>query len=165
MEQEDVKAMICRVRQVNGMLQILDAEKNNCSITLGEIHDKFMSKYGENPASAEFAFYNQHQFLTSLLAYLCLPSERFYSEIPQLSISSLPPRWGVQSLSFSGSLQELVRHLRNAVSHGHISVSPNLDFEFKNHDKSIQFNHVSLHQFCQALAYWCITRDVLLGKL
>ena len=165
MDQTSVNHLICAVRQTNGMLQLLDAEKNNPSITLGELQQQFAAQYGIHPATKDFAFYNQHQFLTSLLAYLCMPSEKFYAELPDISITSLAPGWGTEGLFFTGSLKLLVRHLRNAISHGHLSVSSELVFEFRNHDTAVVFNHVSLHRFCQALAYWCLTKDIALKKL
>ncbi|MBI1867154.1 MAG: hypothetical protein HYS06_02460 [Methylocystis sp.] len=165
MDQASVNRLICAVRQTNGMLQILDAEKENASITLGELQGKFHSQYGIDPSAKDFAFYNQHQFLTSLLAYLCMPSEKFYEKLPEIKIDSLAPGWGAQGLFFSGSLKGLVRHLRNAISHGHLSVSPELIFEFRDRNSVVVFNHLSLHKFCQALAYWCLTKDVALTKL
>lgn len=165
MDQTSVNHLICAVRQVNGMLQLLDAAKKTPSITLGELQQQFESQFGIHPATDDFAFYNQHQFLTSLLAYLCMPSEKFYEELPESPIASLPSGWGVEVLFFEGSLKSLVRHLRNSISHGHVSISPKLMFEFRNRDLGVVFNHISLHRFCQALAYWCLTKDVGLSKL
>ena len=165
MNQDSVKQLITAVRQTNGMLQLLDAEKENPSITLGELQQKFASQFSINPSSKNFAFYNQHQFLTSLIAYLCMPSEKFYEDLPETKVDSLANGWGTNGLSFSGSLKQLVRHLRNSISHGHLSVSPELIFEFRNHKSVVIFNHVSLHHFCQALAYWCLTKDISLAKL
>lgn len=165
MDQALVNQLICGVRQVNGMLQLLDAEKGNPSITLGELQQRFASQFGINPTTNEFAFYNQHQFLSSLLAYLCMPSEKFYAELPETPISELPSGWGVIAFTFNGSLKSLVRHLRNAISHGHVSITPDLMFEFCDRKKSVVFNHLSLHSFCQALAYWCLTKDANLTKL
>jgi hypothetical protein len=165
MNQSLVNNLICAVRQVNGMLQLLDAEKDNPSITLGELQQQFASQFGIHPSTKDFAFYNQHQFLTSLLAYLCMPSEKFYAELPEIPIALLPSGWGTEALYFPGSLKSLVRHLRNSVSHGYISISPELMFEFSNRGSVVAFNHISLHRFCQALAYWCLTKDVTLTKL
>ena len=172
MDQNSVNSLICRVRQTNGLLQLIDAHKNNPSITLGEIQQKFKDQYGISPADNDFAFYNQHQLLNSLSAYLCMPSEKFYNALPEIPITSLPSGWGTEGLFFSGSLKlktlslkALIRHLRNAVSHGHISICHELLFEFHNRNYTVVFNHVNLHHFCQALAYWCITKDVTLAKL
>jgi hypothetical protein len=165
MDQTSVNRLICAVRQTNGMLQLLDAEKNNPSITLGELQQRFAAQYGIHPATKDFAFYNQHQFITSLLAYLCMPSEKFYEELPDIPIASLAPGWGAEGLVFTGSLKLLVRHLRNAISHGHLFVSSELVFEFRGRDAVVVFNHVSLHRFCRALAYWCLTKDIALKKL
>lgn len=165
MDQPSVNHLICAVRQVNGMFQLLDAEKNNPSITLGELQHQFASQFGVHPATKDFAFYNQHQFLTSLLAYLCMPSENFYADLPETPIASLPPGWGTEALFFNGSLKSLVRHLRNSISHGHISITPDLMFEFHNKQAVVIFNHLNLHNFCRALAYWCLTKDICLTQL
>jgi HEPN family protein len=165
MNQASVNHLICAVRQVNGMLQLLDAEKDNPSITLGELQQRFASQFGIHPTAESFYFYNQHQFLISLLAYLCMPSEKFYAELPETKIASLHSGWGTEVLFFSGSLKSLVKHLRNSVSHGHIVVTPELMFEFSNRGSVVVFNHMSLHRFCQALAYWCLTKDITLSKL
>lgn len=165
MDQTSVNHLICAVRQVNGMLQILDSEKDNPSITLGELQQRFASQFGIHPTVENFGFYNQHQFLTSLLAYLCMPSEKFYSELPETPISSLHSGWGTEALSFPGSLKSLVQHLRNSISHGHVAITPELMFEFSNRDSIVVFDHKSLHHFCQALAYWCLTKDIALSKL
>jgi hypothetical protein len=165
MDQDSVNRMITSVRWANAMLQFLDSEKGNPSITLGELHQRFASQYLIDPSMKDFSFYNQHVFLTSLLAYLCMPSEKFYDALPELSVDSLVPGWGTQGLFFSGTLRELVRHVRNSVSHGHVSVSRELIFEFRNGKSVVVFNHVSLHKFCQALAYWCLTKDVALSGL
>ena len=164
MNQASVNHLICAVRQVNGMLQILDAEKDNPSITLGELQQQFASQFDIHPTAKDFAFYNQHQFLTSLLAYLCMPSEKFYAELPETPIASLSSGGGTEALCFSGSLKSLVQHLRNSVSHEHIVVTPELMFEFSNRGSVVVFNHKSLHLFCQALAYWCLTKDIALSK-
>jgi len=73
------------------MLQILDAEKNNPSITLRELQKKFAAQFGISPTADGFYFYNQHQFLTSLLAYICMPSEKFFTDIPDIEINALGP--------------------------------------------------------------------------
>ena len=96
MDQESVNRMITSVRWTNALLQMLDAEKKNSSITLGEIHNRFKDQYLVDPASDEFWFYNQHQFLTSLWAYLCMPSEKFYDDLPDRDVSSLAPGWGLE---------------------------------------------------------------------
>lgn len=165
MDQVSVNHLICAVRQTNGMLQLLDAEKENPEITLGELQQRFTSQFGIDPATKDYAFYNQHQFLTSLLAYLCMPSEKFYEELPEIPINLLAPGWGTEGLFFAGSLKLLVRHLRNSISHGNLSISSELMFEFRNRESVVIFNHLSLHRFCQALAYWCLTKDSALTKL
>ena len=147
------------------MLQLLDAEKNNPSITLGELQQRFNSQFNVHPKTKDFAFYNQHQFLTSLLAYLCMPSESFYQELPEIQIGLLALGWGAEGLCFTGSLKELVKHLRNSVSHGNVVATQELMFEFENRGSVVVFNHKNLHHFCQALAYWCLTKDVALLKL
>ncbi|MGH6813493.1 MAG: HEPN family nuclease [Methylocella sp.] len=147
------------------MLQILDAEKNNPSITLWELQEKFAAQFGISPTADGFYFYNQHQFLTSLLAYICLPSEKFFSDIPDIEINSLAGGWGLQGVLFAGTLKGLLRHLRNSVAHGHVSISSELMLEFSQGRTVVVFNKLNIHDFCQALAYWCLTKDITLKGL
>ncbi len=94
-----------------------------------------------------------------------MPSEKFYEDLPEIQIDSLVADWGTVGLIYKGSLKQLVRHLRNSISHGHLSVSHELMFEFLNRESVVVFNHLNLHRFCQALAYWCLTKDVALTTL
>lgn len=157
--------LICTIRHVNGMLQLLDAEKRNPSITLGELQQRFANQYRIDPSGDEYFFYNQDQLLTSLSAYVCMPSETFYADLPEVPLSHLSHKWGTEGLAFTGSLKELVRFLRNSISHGNVSVNQELLFEFKNREQILVFNHLSLSRFCQALAYWCLTKDEELSGL
>lgn len=166
MRQNEVVQIITRIRQANGLLAIIDQEKNNPQITLGEIHKKFQRDFVLDPSHAEFAFFNQDQFIASLLAYICLPSSVFYSELPKDKLSALPDDWGVKSLRCADiGLQELIRRMRNAIAHGDIEVSPSLDFTFNHSDLPIVFDGHNIQKFCQALAYWAITKDVSLSGL
>jgi hypothetical protein len=159
MQEDTVKHLIVSVRQTNGMLQLLDAEKNNPSITLGELHKRFQQMYSIHPSNEHFFFYNQNQFLTSLLAYLCLPTETYYNKLPETQIIKLNDKWGLSDIRQTISLKQFTRRMRNAVSHGHVEVTPELLFEFVDNEFKIKLNHVNLHKFCQALAYWCLTGD------
>jgi hypothetical protein len=167
MNPKSVNHLICGVRQVNGMLQILDAEKNNPSITLGEIHELFESKYGVHPAHQDFAFYNQDQYLISLFAYLCMTKESFFKDLGKIYLKgeklmiSLED-WGIQSLPPFESLGELMRYLRNSVAHGDLKITPELIFEFggQKKGKPVIFNYKDLEKFCQKLAWWCQTKDI-----
>jgi hypothetical protein len=165
MDQTSVNGLICSIRHVNGMLQILDAEKNNPSITLRELQKKFAAQFGISPTADGFYFYNQHQFLTSLLAYICMPSEKFFTDIPDIEVKSLAEGWGLQGVLFSGTLKGILRHLRNSVAHGHVLISSELMFEFSLGKTVIVFNKFNIDRFCQALAYWCLTKDITLKGL
>lgn len=94
-----------------------------------------------------------------------MPSEKFYEELPETQVSLLPKGWGIGAVFFNGSLKSLVKHLRNSVSHGHVSVTAELLFEFHNRQSVVVFNHINLHSFCRALAYWCLTKDIALTNL
>jgi hypothetical protein len=174
MDQKSVNHLICGVRQVNGMLQILDAEKNNPSITLGELHEQFESKFKIHPAHPDYAFYNQDQFMISLLAYLCMPKERFFNELSAIELKSLSEQsthdWGIDSVKLPPSIKSLgslVGYLRNSVAHGHVKVTPELIFEFGNgkDESTVDFNSDKIHKFCRALSCWCLTKDTSLPCL
>jgi hypothetical protein len=162
-----VSRLICGVRQINGMLQILDAEKNNPSITLGEIHELFKSKYGIDPADKLFAFCNQYQYSISLFAFICILKEEFFNELDKIHLKDrsdiILEDWGIESLQHIKSLGELVRYLRNSIVHNNLKITPELNFEFgdkKNKVNTIIFNHENLEKFCAKLTLWCLTKDV-----
>jgi hypothetical protein len=167
MKQNDVVGIITSIRQANGILAILDQEKNNPKTTLGEVFEKFQKDFGCHPSQDGFAFFNQNQFITSLLAYVCLPSSLFYKDLPKSKISELPNGWGTKKLVCQEiGLQELIRRMRNAVAHGDIAVNPSLTFSFNSTSKDpIEFDAHSIQRFCQALAYWCITKDPTLSGI
>jgi len=171
-----VNQLICAVRWTNGILQIIDQHKNNPAMTLGEIHAQFESLFGVNPNRSWFSFYNQDQLLTSLLAYLCLPSEKFHERLPKTSIKELDPKWGLSRAAEQigdASLFSLIKFMRNAVSHGHVEIVEDLLYKFggldpKSRNKKIKMFCIhgpELSRFCQALNYWCLTQDVSLGGL
>ena len=124
MKENTIKNLIVSVRQTNGMLQLLDAEKNNPSITLGELQKRFHQMYSIHPGNGNFFFYNQHQFLTSLSAYFCLPTETYYNKLPETQIIHLNNKWGLSDIQQTISLKQFTRRLRNAVSHGHVEITP-----------------------------------------
>ncbi|MDX9690602.1 MAG: hypothetical protein EOM37_04045 [Proteobacteria bacterium] len=161
MNQGEVVQIITSIRQGNGLLAIIDQEKNNPLITLGEIHGKFQKAFGISPAQDGFAFFNQNQFITSLFAYVCLPNASFYEELPKTNLKDLPKDWGVEDLECADiELQELIRRMRNSIAHGDVEVTPDLQFTFKFSKSPIVFNAHNIQKFCQALAFWAITKDI-----
>lgn len=165
MDEASINRLVCAIRQTKGMLQLLDEAKAKPETTLGELQDKFSAMYILNPRDKDFFFYNQHQFLTSLLAYVCLPKETFYEQLPEIVLKDLNEGWGLNGLLLNLSLKNFLRHIRNAISHGHVEVTNDLVFTFRNGSTTIVLNHISLHKFCQALAYWCLTKDINLKNL
>ncbi len=163
--------MICYVRQANGMLEILEENKKNQEITLRELQGKFKEKYKADPGNDDFSFCNQHQFSASLFIYIGIPSQKFFNSLPECSVEKLVPDWGVPpSVQESRwNLKELIRHLRNAIAHGNVSISPDLEFTFVDEKKGnsieIKFNRDELQRFSQALSWWCLTKDITLKGL
>ncbi len=163
-----VDRLICGVRQINGMLQILDEEKNNPSITLGEIHELFKSKFRIDPADQRFAFCNQYQYSISLFAFICIPKEEFFDDLDKIQLEGRPDiileDWGIESPPPLKSLGKLVRYLRNSLVHGDLKITPELNFEFSDkknkHDETIIFGYKNLEKFCNKLTLWCLTKDV-----
>lgn len=158
-------SLITQGRQISGLLQIIDAEKNNPNITLKEILGIFASQYAFNPCENSFAFYNQYQLINSLYGYICIPKEKNFEDLPEVSLIDLNEKWGLKSQNQICKLKDFVRIMRNAISHGHIEVTKDLVFSFKDRENHISFGHIDLSKFCQALAYWCLKRDVTLKGL
>jgi hypothetical protein len=94
-----------------------------------------------------------------------MPSEKFFTDIPDIEINSLAEGSGLQGVLFSGTLKGILRHLRNSVAHGHVVISSELMFEFSNGKTVVVFNKFNIDRFCQALAYWCLTKDITLKGL
>ena len=161
----DENSLICQGRQIDGLLQLIDAKKNNPNITLKEVLDTFSESYGFDPRENDFAFYNQWQLINSLYAYICIPKEKNFTALPDIPLSDLSKKWGLKKQHQVYTLNEFIRFMRNAISHGHIEVNESLIFTFKDNNKCFSFYHMDLHKFCQALAYWCLTKDVTLKDM
>gem|GEM_PF-7127485 len=81
-------SFIACIMQTNGMLDLIDKYKNDENITLREIQTEWTSKYILD--AREHLFLNQYQYLTSLLAYIIIPKENLFDELPVIDILELP---------------------------------------------------------------------------
>ena len=109
--------------------------------------------------------------------YIVLPKEIFFNSVDDnLETKSLNNRWGINELLPSYKLKYFLRRLRNAVSHGNIEFTNTktntIYFAFTDQNPkdsndvfSVTLSAEQLQKFCQALAYWCITKDVELKEL
>ena len=178
MNEEKIKSIIALQRINNQLLGIIDRLKNqkaSNSITLMEILDQLYEPYDkiEPNYRDEHIFFNQYQLISSLYVYIVLPKEIFFDSIDDnLETKSLNNRWGINGLSPSYKLKYFLRRLRNAISHGRIEFTQTMDFTFTDQNPknrsdifSVTLSAEQLQMFCQALAYWCITKDVELKEL
>ncbi|MCP4923793.1 MAG: hypothetical protein GY915_07175 [bacterium] len=118
MDVETVAAIFTRIRQSNGMLHILEDNKNNPEITLGELQKIFKGSFSEDPGSSSFSFANQYQHLVSLFAYICLVQQTFLKELPDKRISELDESWGLRQLNSEDkelTLRKFICDLRNSI--------------------------------------------------
>lgn len=127
--------------------------------TLQEILNTFAKQFAFDPREEDFAFYNQWQLINSLYAYICIPKEKNHSDFPNTELSALSEKWGLKNQPQTYTLVDFIRHMRNAISHGHTEVTESLIFTFQDGDKSFSFHHIDLLEFCRALAYWCLEKD------
>jgi HEPN family protein len=157
----DPKSTITLIRMTNQFLGLVDSYRGNKTVTLHEVIEKFSEPYrnlGFDPDN--HAFFNQEQMLTSLWAYIVLPKEDFYEDIPECTIQDLDRKWGLSDTKCKLNLKDLVRKLRNSISHARISVSESLVFTFTdNGNFKFVIDENGLRHFVQALAYWVMTKD------
>jgi hypothetical protein len=66
---ETIKQMLTYIKQTDGMLKILEENKRNPNITLGQIHNIFQERFKLKPNSDEYSFLNQYYFINSLYTY------------------------------------------------------------------------------------------------
>lgn len=160
----DVKSLIATVMQTNGMLGIIDQNQNGVNITLNEIQNEWSKKYLLNAKT--HSFLNQYQYITSLLAFIVIPKESFWDQIPNIKTSELPENWGLKGKG-ELKLSYFIRRIRNSISHGGIEISEDLVFSFIDinpRDKSDVFecvlNQNELRSFVHAFANFIITGNV-----
>ena len=157
----DPKNTIAFIRMTNQLLGLVDAYKGDKEITLHEVLEKFSEPYRKIGFDLEkHAFFNQHQMLTSMWAFIVLPKEGFYDELPDRSILELDAKWGLSDSEIDVDLKYFVRKLRNSISHARFKVSEDLSFTFMDKNNfNFQINANDLQMFVQALAYWVMTKD------
>lgn len=161
---EEIKSQIATVMQANGMLGLIDKYRNNDKITLKEIQNEWTSMY--KLEGNQHFFLNQYQYITSLLAFLVIPKESIFNELPDLKISKLPSKWGIINKG-DITLNQFIRRIRNSIAHGNINVSENMMFNFKDvHPRNSNdvfnctFEEDELRNFVHAFAYWIITKQI-----
>jgi hypothetical protein len=175
MNEENIKSIIALQRINNQVLSFIDSEKGNNEIKLKQVLDQLYAPYESIEPNYRDAhsFFNQYQLISSLYTFVVLPKESFFDSIPNdIRTNSLKVKWGLNNLKPSYDLRDFLRHIRNSVSHGRIDFTDNLYFTFtdinprnKNVIFNIQLSSQDLMNFTQALAYWCLTKDIDLTEL
>jgi hypothetical protein len=105
---ETIKTMLTYIKQTDGILKILEENKNNPNITLVQIHNIFQERFLVQPNGDEYSFCNQYNFINSLYAYICLISTCLLKELPEKKISKLEEEWGLNELDQDLTLQDLL---------------------------------------------------------
>jgi hypothetical protein len=175
MNEENVKTMIACQRINDQLLSAIDFSKNVDNITLKQILDPICRRYekGEKKFRNKHCFFNQYQMISSLYTSLVLPEEVFFNSIPEkIKTNSLNHGWGIRQIDPPCELKNFIFRLRGAVSQGNIEISENREFIFsdiqvknKNDVFRIKLSGEQLSLFTQALAYWCLTKDMDLKDL
>ncbi|WP_214516292.1 HEPN family nuclease, partial [Aliivibrio fischeri] len=166
MDSSKVNSMIATVRMNNHLLGLIDHHKNNSDIRLSELLAYFESSYADSGFSLDnHHFFNQNQLMTSLLVYVVYPKESFWDQLPKCKLKELNEKWGLHTISEDYDLQFLVRKIRNSISHGRVIITENLEFEFEDNNFKVSLSGTLVMRFTQALAYWCLTKDVELKGL
>lgn len=175
MNEENVKSIIALQRINNNLLALIDSMKAQNDINLKLMLDTLYAPYEkvEPNFRNQHHFLNQYQLISSLYTYIVLPKESFLNSIPnEIESSSLKDGWGINKLSPSYKLKYFLRRIRNSVSHGNIEFTESLEFTFtdinprdRNDTFQVKLSGEELSKFVQALAYWCITKDIELNRL
>jgi len=157
------------------MLGLVDSSKYEDDISIKQILNQLYAPYEklEPNYRDHHSFFNQYQLISSLFTYIVLPKESFFDSIPEeIELISLKDGWGINSITPSITLKYFLRRMRNAISHGNIEFTDHLEFTFidinsrnTNDEFQVSLSSKQLMDFTQALAYWCITKDLLLKKL
>ncbi len=158
-----MKSLIATVMQTNGMLGLIDKHRNNEEITLKAIQDEWSEKYLIQIREDNHYFLNQYQYITSLLAFIVIPKEIIFENLPNLNIANLPDTWGLTNIG-DYDLKLFIRRMRNSISHGRIIVNNQMNFTFNdvnpnnNNDYfECTFSEHNLRKFVHSFAYWIMT--------
>ena len=163
MNSEKIKSGIATIMQANGLLQLIDKYKQDERKSLNSILKEWEQGYKLNFNT--HSFYNQYQFTTSLLYYIVLPKEEFYSKIPKICVKNLTDRWGIVEHD-ELYIRDFITRLRNSIVHGSFDISTELNFVFtdinkhaysKKEDFICTFTAENLHKFVNSLAIWNLT--------
>lgn len=168
MNDENLKASITLQIITNQLLQNVDKQKENTDIKLKTILDSVYEKYEkvEPGYGATHCFFNQYQMISSLYTFIVLPKETMYSSMPDCIMDNeLRNKWGLSNQEKDLKFKYLIRHMRNAISHGTIDFSKELVFCFTDENMQTKeivklfFTANDLQKFINALSYWCIKQD------
>lgn len=170
MNKNTLKSFIAIMRQTQGMIGIIDHNRDKPNLKLSEIHALFEQDYKLNPR--EHYFNNQYMMISSLLSYLVLPKEVYFDSIPDIRLKDLNDNWGLNDLSPPQLtfmyLRTFLRRMRNAIVHGNIEVTENLNFIFIDEDKyksgdkpfKVSMQAENIQNFSQSLAWWIMTEEI-----
>ena len=124
-------------------------------------------------STESYSIVNQGVILTHLYGLIAYPKEVFNNQIPIIKLDQIDKKeWGrFEFISFPSpsllskkdkgvfgvetvtseremTLEFLVRKIRNSISHAHITIYKNMDFDFEDKDGTkIHFDISGLHQF------------------
>lgn len=136
---ETIKQMLTYIKQTEGMLKILEENKMNPNITLGQIHNIFQERFLVQPNSDDYSFCNQYCFINNLYTYICLIRTCLLKELPVKKISKLEEEWGLNELDQDLFLQDFIKDIRNAIAHGRVHITPELICEFSKDGKTVNY--------------------------
>lgn len=160
----DIQSLIATVIQTNWILGIIDKHRNDDKITLKAIQSEWTSLF-KLEGNKHF-FLNQYQYITSLLAFIVLPEQEIYNDIPEINISMLPPKWGIKGKG-DIHLKDFIRRMRNSIVHGNIDFSESLTFSFSdvnprncNDSFSCSLTQDELRGFVHSFTLWIMTKQI-----
>lgn len=136
MNQIEEKTIIAQVRlNLAFLTAFIQAVKFNPNQKIKDFFDKFHEDIKWDKKDERYSLLNQGIILTSLYGLIVYPKEKFFGKIPKIPIQSLNiNEWGKISIyncpHNDRNLKNMIRRIRNSLSHGRVTIDQNLNFIF-----------------------------------
>jgi len=138
MNQIEEKTIIAQVRlNLLFLGAFIKAVKSNPNQKIEDFFNEWHKKIKWDRKNERYSLINQGVILTSLYGLIVYPKEIFFNNIPKISIESLnKDEWGNISIEMcpdcDKNLQGVVKHIRNSLSHGRVTITEKDNFVFED---------------------------------
>ena len=110
--------------------------KNRPNLTVEKFFEEWQNKIKWDKPGEKYRLLNQGIILTSLWGLIVYPREKFDQRIDRLQ--ERLEDWGIEEKDLTKcppedkNLKGVIRHMRNSISHGRVSVNEHLSFIFRD---------------------------------